>query len=172
MQAAQRREIILHKLQAADQPLSAGRLAEELLVSRQIIVGDVALLRAAGAEISATPRGYVLLRPQQAGAFVGRLACCHSAEDMERELNVIVDHGCEVVDVIVEHPIYGEITGPLHLASRYEVGRFVEQVRNSAAQPLSALTEGIHLHTVSCPERAAYDRICADLRKMGILLEE
>ena len=61
MEAAARRQAILDRLRTADRPVSASSLAAELNVSRQIIVGDIALLRAGGAEISATPRGYVLL---------------------------------------------------------------------------------------------------------------
>ena len=61
MEAASRRQAILDRLRTADRPVSASALAAGLNVSRQIIVGDIALLRAGGAEISATPRGYVLL---------------------------------------------------------------------------------------------------------------
>ena len=46
MNAAQRRECILTRLNSAGAPLSASTLAAELGVSRQIVVGDVALLRA------------------------------------------------------------------------------------------------------------------------------
>ena len=60
MNAAQRRECILTRLNSAGAPLSASTLAAELGVSRQIVVGDVALLRAGGAQIDATPRGYQL----------------------------------------------------------------------------------------------------------------
>ena len=84
-------------------------------VSRQIIVGDIALLRAAGAAISATPRGYVI-RParRQRASSAGwpvRHRCCWNK--WEAELNAMVDNGCTVVDVIVEHPVYGQLTGPL-----------------------------------------------------------
>ena len=50
MNAAQRRERILTRLNSAGAPLSASTLAAELGVSRQIVVGDVALLRAAAAK--------------------------------------------------------------------------------------------------------------------------
>ena len=62
MEAASRRQAILDRLRTADRPVSASALAAGLNVSRQIIVGDIALLRAGGAEISAPPRGYVLPR--------------------------------------------------------------------------------------------------------------
>ena len=168
MTAAERRVHILAALKEADRPLSATALAGQLSVSRQIIVGDVALLRAAGEEITATARGYVLGRPE-GNCFT--VVCSHSSGDMERELNAIVDQGCTVADVIVDHPIYGQLTGPLHLSSRYDVGQFVRRCREESAAPLSLLTEGIHLHTVTCPDEQAYERVKCALRELGVLLE-
>ena len=169
MHSDQRRQAILDILSQASQPVSAGSLAQRFSVSRQIIVGDIALLRASGAGISATPRGYVILREH--GGLRRQIACQHDAAQMGTELNAIVDHGCTVVDVIVEHPIYGQITGPLQLSNRYEVSQFLERCSASDAQPLSVLTEGIHLHTISCPDEASYQRVCQQLRQLGILLE-
>ena len=79
--------------------------------------------------------------------------------------------GCTVVDVIVEHPIYGQLTGPLNLSNRYEVGQFILRCREEAAAPLFLLTEGIHLHTVLCPDEGAFTRIQSALRELGVLLE-
>jgi SpoIID/LytB domain protein len=85
MNAAQRRECILTRLSGAQNPVSASALAAELGVSRQIVVGDVALLRAGGAQIDATPRGYQL-HPAEKG-YTGILACVHRTEDeMRRRL--------------------------------------------------------------------------------------
>ena len=119
MEAQMRREKIAARLEQADGPVSATALAKEFSVSRQIIVGDVALLRAAGLDIAATPRGYVL--PAGVGGMRFTVASSHSSEQMEEELNAIVDQGGTVLDVIVEHPIYGQITAPLRLSSRYEI---------------------------------------------------
>ena len=167
MNAEQRREAILNILRRADQPLSATALAGTFSVSRQIVVGDIALLRAAGADISATPRGYVM-QQGTTGLFY-KVATRHTAENMEAELNAMVDQGCTVVDVIVEHPIYGELTGALDLSSRYDVRQFIQ--RSMETRPLSLLTEGIHLHTLSCPSEEAYLRVKEQLRSLGILLE-
>ena len=62
LNAKERRQAILEQLKRAEKPVSATALARQYGVSRQIIVGDVALLRAGGEPISATPRGYVLDR--------------------------------------------------------------------------------------------------------------
>ena len=167
MHADTRRQAILDQLRDAAGPISAAALAAKFSVSRQIIVGDIALLRAAGAEISATPRGYVIL-PAPPG-LVRQVACRHDAAGMEAELNAMVDQGCTVLDVIVEHPVYGQLTGQLHLSSRYDVGQFLQKVSRSGARPLSALTGGVHLHTILCPDEAAWHRVRAALDQAGFL---
>ena len=168
MDAAHRRKTITHILEEAKAPVSAAALAREFSVSRQIIVGDVALLRAAGLDIAATPRGYVL--PKETTGLVRTVACVHPGEAMARELEIMVDQGCPVMDVVVEHPIYGQMTGQLQLSSRYDVAQFMERLRTAGGAPLSALTDGIHLHTLRCPDEAAYRRTCDQLRAAGLLL--
>lgn len=169
MNAAQRRGRILDELKVAEGPLSATALAQKLSVSRQIIVGDVALLRAAGEGITATPRGYVLDAPRP--GMVATVACAHSGADMERELTLMVDQGCTVENVIVEHPVYGQLTGPLELSSRYDVAEFIRRVRECEAQPLSALTDGVHLHRLRCPDEGALERVRAALDGAGFLVK-
>ena len=167
MNAAQRRSQILQLLRESRRPLSASALAGGLGVSRQIIVGDVALLRAAGADITATPRGYVILSPS---GLVRRVAVRHRPDQMEEELTLMVDQGCTVLDVMVEHPVYGQLTGRLDLSSRHDVAEFTRRVSDSRSQPLAALTDGIHLHTLSCPDEAAWQRVRQALEQAGFLL--
>lgn len=168
MEAASRRQAILDRLRSADRPVSASALAAGLNVSRQIIVGDIALLRAGGAEISATPRGYVL--PQATDGITRTIACRHTLAQTGQELDILVDNGCTVLDVIVEHPVYGQLTGQLQISSRYDVEQFLVRIRDSDAAPLSMLTGGLHLHTLCCPNEDAYTRACAALKAAGLLL--
>ena len=168
--AEKRRAELLECLAAADAPVSASVLAAQFSVSRQIIVGDIALLRASGADISSTPRGYIINHTQQ--GLLCTLACVHSCEDTAKELNIMVDNGCTVVDVIVEHPIYGQISGRLDLSSRYDVLQFVEKLSGENAPPLSSLTGGVHLHTLLCPNEAAYRRVRDELAKENLLFTE
>ena len=74
--------------------------------------------------------------------------------------------------MIVEHPVYGQITAALHLRSRYDVEQFISRMRDSSAAPLSALTEGIHLHTLLCPSEDAFIRLKEKLNDLGVLLPE
>ena len=168
MNAAQRRESILEKLSAAKAPVSASALAGQLGVSRQIVVGDVALLRAGGAQIDATPRGYQL-HPAEKG-FTGILACVHSTEDeMRIELYTVVDQGGVVVDVTVENSLYGELCGNLNIASRYDVDNFIRQAKDTPECLLSRMTGGVHLHTLHCPDAGTFQRIKKALDEKGIL---
>ncbi len=169
MNALQRRNEILEVLRQAETPINATALAKKFGVSRQIIVGDVALLRAAGEDISASPRGYLVSRASS--SLVRTVACNHTSDQMEGELDSIVDQGCTVVDVVVDHPLYGQLVGKLELSNRYEVSQFVQRCQKEEARPLSVLTYGVHLHTVRCPDEAAFQRVRAALKASGILLE-
>ena len=162
-----RRGEILKILAAASGPVSAAVLAEKLSVSRQIIVGDISLLRAGGENILSTPRGYLMERPS--AGLIKTVVCLHRGEDMEKELNIMVDNGCQVLDVVVDHPIYGQLSGRLLLSTRSDVEKFVCDVAGKQAPPLSSLTGGIHIHTLSCPDLASYDRVLRQLEQAGFL---
>ena len=168
MTAAQRRSAIYEHLTRADTPISATALAQRFSVTRQVVVGDIALLRAEGHRITATPRGYMI--PSETG-LLRTIACHHSGADTQKELFAMVDCGCTVLDVIVEHPVYGQLTAPLALSSRYDVEQFVQRMADSHAQPISALTDGVHLHTLSCPSEDAFAHLKATLQSMGMLYE-
>lgn len=168
MEATTRRQQILHTLSESTLPIRASELARTFSVSRQIIVSDIALLRAGGSKIISTPRGYILEKPRF--GIIRQVACRHTAAQMRDEMYAMVDQGVIIENVIVEHPIYGEITGNLNVASRLDVDRFIEKCNECAAAPLSILTEGTHLHTINCPDEESYQATCESLRKLGILL--
>lgn len=163
-----RKEQVIKMIENNDKPISASKIAKELGVSRQIIVGDVALLRASGHKIIATPRGYIL--DNQINHHY-TIAVKHTNNQLEDELNTIVDLGGKVEDVIVEHPLYGEIKGNLHIYSRYDVTKFISNVKNNDAAPLSLLTNGVHLHTITVPDDETLERIKKALDQKNILLK-
>lgn len=170
MTAEERRAAILEILAQSSQPVSASTLAGRFGVSRQLIVGDVALLRAGGLDILATARGYVLAR--RSPGITRAVACVHPPEQMARELEIMVDNGCQVLDVVVEHPVYGQLTGQLGLSSRYDVQEFVRKVAANQALPLSSLTMGVHLHTLRCPSEDAARRVVETLEREGFLFRQ
>ena len=169
MTAAERRNEIKKTLDAAQRPISASVLAAKFSVSRQVIVGDIALLRTAGENISATPRGYIVVRTDT--GIIHQIVCRHTDDEkMIEELNAIVDHGCSVVNVIVDHPVYGQLMGELRITSRYDVSIFYKSIKEADAPPLSKLTDGTHIHTISCPDEEAFHRVEQVLKECGILI--
>lgn len=173
MNASERRRGIIQVLQKEEGPISAKQLADRFQVSRQIIVGDVALLRAEGQEIFSSPRGYLFEKKKNrcASLYSGKVVCQHTAAQAERELQIIVDNGGETVDVEVEHPIYGNISSTLHIRSRHDIQEFLGKMTENEGKMLSSLTDGIHLHTIQCQSEEDFQRIKAELRKAKILYE-
>ncbi len=171
MKSEKRRSLILDELTKATSPISASKFAEQYQVSRQIIVGDIALLRASSIEILATPKGYIInSKNNDDDSCVYVLACKHDAAHTLDELYTIVDHGGEVIDVIVEHPIYGQLTGYLDVASRYDADQFIKKIQEENTKPLSVLTDGIHLHSIKCKDENNYQLIKKMLCEKGYLL--
>ena len=150
-------------------PVQGGDLARRFRVSRQCVVQDIAILRASGAEILATPSGYRL--PQQSSRpFQAILAFRHTPEQTKEELQILVDHGVRVIDVVVEHPLYGELRGSLMIESRADVEDFLRRWRGQKATLLSSLTRGVHLHTVEANRPEMISRAKAQLQSRGFLL--
>jgi uncharacterized protein len=173
MNTEERREKLLDRLERTDKPLTGTALAREFAVSRQIIVGDISIIRAMGKNIYATPRGYIIPSEQKEKRMVLATLCCrHGADNVQKELDIVVDNGGFVRDVIVEHPLYGEIRCDLMLATRRDVANFVRRMQECRANPLSVVTGGVHLHTIEISDKAALLHIQKDLREEGILVEE
>lgn len=171
MNANLRREKILTLLRGADAPMSATAIASLFSVSRQIIVGDIALLRAGGEKVLATPRGYILEKNELSSQCERRIVSCHSDDRMGEELYTVVDLGGTVLDVTVEHSVYGEICAPLHMTSRFDVDAFLLKCETSGARPLCDLTGGVHLHTIRCANETVMARIENALREKGFLVD-
>ena len=171
MNGEQRREWIMQQLRSAEKPISATALAKQAQVSRQIIVGDIALLRAAGETIEATPRGYRFTDATKGCSAL--LACCHSQpQQLQEELYLVVDNGGTVEDVIVENPLYGQITAQLHITSRYDADLFLQRATQKRESLLSNLTGGVHLHTIRCKDEEMLKRITDALKAAGLLYEQ
>lgn len=171
MTTAQRREKIMELLRETDIPMSATTIAGLFSVSRQIIVGDIALLRAGGAQITATPRGYVLDQTADSGMLEISIVCNHADEQVADELYTVVDLGGTLIDVIVQHSVYGQICAPLYVASRFDVDTFLLKLQTSGSKPLCDLTDGIHLHRLRCPSAEVQQRVLAALEEKGYLLK-
>jgi transcriptional regulator of NAD metabolism len=168
----ERRDLLLSWLQTEDVPLTGSELSKRTNVSRQIIVQDISLLKARNEPIIATSQGYVYMHKKHAQPSFQRLIVCrHQPEQTAEELNLLVDHGVLVKDVIVEHPVYGELTASIMVSTRKEVREFLDKVKETNASFLSELTEGVHLHTIQADSPLKLEEACQALEQAGFLVE-
>lgn len=161
-----RRERIVQILKSSERPIPGTELARILDVSRQVVVQDMALIRANGIEITSTNRGYVI----QAEAKVNRVfKVQHTTEQVEEELNLYVDFGAVVEDVFVYHKVYGLIKVPMNIRSRRDVKKYLEDISNGKSTELMNLTSNYHYHTISADSEEVLDMIQEELWQRGFL---
>lgn len=163
-----RRQEILRLMSSSRKPLSGTWLAGHFSVSRQVIVQDIALIRASGNEIISTNRGYVLKSPLRVTETV---KCYHSDEQITDELYTVADLGGTVEDVFVDHKVYGRLRARLDVSSRRDADLFVENIRSGDSTPLKSVTSGYHYHTISADSRETLELIREALKKKGFLCE-
>jgi uncharacterized protein len=167
-----RREHILSLLKESDVPFTGNELAAKTNVSRQVIVGDISLLKAKNEPILATSQGYIYMKSATPTVnFERTIACNHLPERTEEELNMIVDHGVTVKDVRIEHPVYGDLIASILVSNRKEVNEFMRKVKDTKASYLLELTNGIHLHTLSASSQKALDDAENALREADFLID-
>ena len=168
MTGEERREKILAPIRESGKPIPARALAETFSVSRQVIVQDVALLRAAGDDIISTSRGYILHQPARCRRV---FKVHHTDEQTADELNAIVDLGGTVIDVFVWHKLYGKIEGSLGIDSRRAVEAFIDDLKSGRSQLLKNVTSNYHYHTVEARDEETLDLIERMLDQKGYLAE-
>ncbi len=171
MNTQQRRLKILKTLQQNNLPITGAELSQQFNVSRQIIVGDITVLRAAGHDIYATPRGYIIPTKPKNPNMITTICCCHDYKHLEKELEIIVDNGGKLHDVIVEHPLYGEIRVNLFISNRRDIKEFLQKLSETKAPPLMSIAENLHYHTIEVPNEQTLNIICEELKKAHILVE-
>lgn len=169
MTGNERREKLIQIIRDRTKPISGGELAKMLGVSRQVIVQDIALLRASDFDIISTTKGYMLYQTED--KKIKRVFMVkHSTKDIEDELCTIVDNGGKILDVHVVHEIYGQIVTELIIRNRSDVYDFVEKVRTKKIVPLKELTAGTHHHTIEADSEETLNRIEEALRKKNYLI--
>ncbi len=156
MKAIDRRKNIVNCLLAEKTAISGSALSEKFGVSRQIIVGDIAMLKAEGYDILSTHNGYVIAKSPLCERVI---KVKHTTEQTEDELNTIVDLGGTVVDVFVWHKVYGKVRAELNIFSRLHIKQFIEGVRSGKSSELMNITGGYHYHTVRADDETVLDSI-------------
>lgn len=171
MEGQKRREKIINILRERTEPISGSELAKLLGVSRQVIVQDIALLRASDVNILSTTKGY-LIYPSNHSKVKRSIKVKHSTDQIEDELCTIVDNGGKLLDVYVVHEIYGEIATELVIRNRQDVYDFVKKVKEHKIVPLKELTAGVHLHTIEADSETTLDRIEQALMEKNYLYKD
>lgn len=166
MRGEERRKQILRILETSEIPVPGVQLAQQLKVSRQVIVQDIALLRAQERDIQSTNKGYVLDRTEE-GYRVFKVI--HTEEETEQELQTIVDMGGWIKDVFVYHKTYGVIRGELNIHSRYDISQYIDKLKTGKSSQLMNVTSGYHYHTVYAKDAQVLDRIQEALGEKGFL---
>ena len=165
MNTAERRNEILNFLQNADEPVAARKLASQFGVSRQVIVQDMAVIRAATPGILSTTRGYVI---QQDSSCVREFKVRHESDQTAEEMNLIVDCGGRICNISISHRVYGRVSAEMDIRSRQDVNEFITALNNSNSSALSNATSGYHYHLVEAASEERLDLIEEQLKKAGL----
>ena len=170
MSSNERRERLLQILKKSDEPVKGSELSAELQVSRQVVVKDIALLRASGLEIIATSNGYIVLDSVK-NEFKIKCKNHNSDDELYDELQTIIDLGGKVKDVIVEHPTYGVLKADLNVATNRDLRNFMQKAATNEFKQLSVLSPDYHIHTIEVDNDEIFEEIKKELRDKNILFE-
>ena len=162
----ERREQIVKILKNGDGPIPGTELAKMLEVSRQVVVQDMALLRANGVEITSTNRGYII-RDEKKVSRVFKVI--HTSGQVEDELNLYVDSGAVVEDVFVYHKVYGLIKATMNIRSRRDVKKYLADISSGKSTEVMNLTSNYHYHTITAESEEVLDQLQEELWERGYL---
>lgn len=168
MSSEERRKQLIDILESSREPIKGSELATKLEVSRQVIVQDIALIRAKGYEIIATPQGYIIYKKNSVTQYI---KCKNHIDDQEiyDEFKIIVDMGGIIKDVIINHPTYGKLKANLNISTQRDILSFMEKVKNNEFKQLSTLSKHDHIHTIEAPSKEIIDDIIDELENRNIL---
>ena len=168
MSGEERRYQILQMLKTQTAPLSGAALASRFHVSRQVIVQDIALMRAENHDIFSTNRGYLYRREEDAEPMPKRVFYVrHTTAQVLEEFLTVLELGGKILDVVVEHELYGQIRVDLLIETKQEAQDFFEKLLKSHDNPLKVLTDDCHYHTIAAPSETLLDLIGQELERKG-----
>lgn len=162
-----RRLEIMRILENRQNPISGTALADLFSVSRQIIVQDIAILKAENQPIISTNRGYKIRRNNDC---IRIIKVAHNDKDIKDELSIIVDSGASIKDVFVNHKVYGRISVDLNISTKEDIENFMKTLESGISRPLKNLTENYHYHTIIADNEKILDTVEMRLQKSGYLL--
>lgn len=172
MEGSQRRKSIIALLESGTVPVSGTELAKKFGVSRQVIVQDIALLRAENRNILSTNKGYILFQPHTEDKSCKAVIWVrHTQEQVLDEMSSIVELGGRMLNVSVDHELYGQIQLDLVINDMEDARDFVNKMEGSRSKPLCALTGDYHYHMICAPSEKVLSLIKEELRQKGYLAE-
>ena len=166
MTGSERREKIISIIENSESPVPGRELASLCGVSRQVIVQDMAVIRASTPGILSTTKGYAI---QQENTCTREFKVRHRQDQAAEELNLIVDCGGRVKNISISHRVYGRISAEMDIRSRQDVREFTEALASSHSTVLSTATSGYHYHLVEAANTQRLDLIGKELEKAGFL---
>jgi len=167
MSGEDRRKAIVEVLKKSDKPMSGEALARRFEVSRQVIVQDIALIRAKNIDIYSTNRGYVISAKDE--EFQRVFKVYHTDADVETELNAIVDLGGWVKDVFVYHRVYGVLKAEMNIHSRRDIKDYMKEIKSGKSNLLMNITSGFHYHTIAAKDEKTLSLIWDELQELGFI---
>ena len=170
MNSIERRDNIINLLLESNEPIKGNVIAKKYSVTRQVIVKDIAILRAKGKSIIATPDGYIINKNENKVKAI--IAVIHNEEEMFDEMSIVIKYGGTIEDVIVEHPLYGEITAMLMIKNYNELNKFFQKYQDQRARLLSVLTNGVHLHTIAAENEDNIKLIISELKERKFIVSD
>jgi len=167
MDGKARRSKIIELVRKSDKPVSGTFLANQLNVSRQVVVTDIALIRANGVNIISTNRGYIINSDSRCKRII---KSHHTDEQILEELYIIVDNGGCAENTIINHRYYNRLEAPLNVSSRREARVFMDAIESGKSRSLGSATSGYHYHVISADDEATLDIIEEELKAKGFWL--
>lgn len=166
MNGKDRQENIKEQLYNNANAISANQFAQQFKVSRQTIVGDIALLRAQGEQILASFNGYTY--DQAPNKIIKMIVCKHRVDRVKEELELLIRNGAEVQNVTINHEIYGELSGTLLIKTENDINEFMTKLNGHKGRLLSELTAGIHTHLIKVASEESFAKIQQELFDAGL----
>lgn len=167
----ERRIQVLDLIKLSKTPINGSTISKQMGVSRQVIVQDIALLRANKHDIISTNRGYILSVPEVTSKLTRVIKVCHTDEQICEELSCIINLSGQILDVWVDHEVYGKFSAELNISNDDDIEKFVRQMQNNKVTPLKNITNNCHYHTISAPTVKLLDLIEQELKELGFICE-
>ena len=105
-----------------------------------------------------------------------RVTTKHHMEDIEKEMEMILNHGCSIENIEYHHPFLKEpLKRKIEISSSKQLKKFFGKMEEDedtkkALDTLYKSVNGIHSHTISGPNHETLNKVIEELEKENLLL--